>query len=86
MIGLIKRLLGRPIEKNASATAARAAHSRPRSATGAVLAQGRRPGAPGTAPQPEAAKGKGGESEFDPYNTGKFDRAASWERVRHSHR
>lgn len=84
MIGFIRRLFGRSVKNNeASAPAARAAHARPRSATGEVLAQARRTGASGKASK---TNGASGEQSFDPYNTGKFDRAASWERVRHSHR
>lgn len=84
MLGWVKGLFGRSNNDGSE----RAAHSRPRSATGTVLAQGRRPdAAAGSGSQERVpAQGDAGSAEFDPYNTGKFDRAASWERVRHSHR
>lgn len=78
MLGFVKRLFGK---RKSSAAPVRAAHSKPRSVTADLLAQGRREAAGQT-----AAKRTAENVEFDPYNTGKFDRAASWERVRHSHR
>jgi len=38
---------------------------------------------PGTERQPEVATSA---DEFNPYNTGKFDRSASWERISKSQR
>jgi hypothetical protein len=72
---------------------------RPRSATAAVLAKGprvrRTPAKPPAPPrlrekraafsldlEPEPAR----QEAFDPYNTGKFDRSASWERISRSQR
>lgn len=74
MIRFIKRLLG------SAEPAGRARGPRKRSATADVLANGPRPAEPG--PRGPASDG----SDFDPYNTGRFDRGASWERVRRSHR
>lgn len=74
MFGLVRRLFGKSRTKRSVSTA----YPRSRSATGDVLAQKRIPVAKSGA----AAHG----ADFDPYNTGKFDRAASWERVSHSHR
>lgn len=72
---------------------------RPRSATAAVLANGPRsrkappkPPAPPRLREPRAAFSLEREPEranqeaFDPYNTGKFDRSASWERISRSQR
>lgn len=73
MLGLVRRLFGKSRTKRSVSTA----YPRTRSATGDVLAQKR---------VPVVKNGAHGEAGFDPYNTGKFDRAASWERVSHSHR
>jgi hypothetical protein len=48
---------------------------RPRSATGHLFEK--RPG--GTDSRPNAAPSA--EGDFNPYNTGKFDRSASWDRI-----
>lgn len=83
MLGWVKRLFRRSNTNGSK----RAAQSRPRSATGALLTQSCRPNATTTgASQTPAGSQRAGSTEFDPYNTGKFDRAASWERVRNSHR
>lgn len=79
MLGILKRLFGGSKDKRAARPAGRT-HPYRRSATGHVLAQGRRQG------EGSNAKASAAEAGFDPYNTGKFDRAASWERVRHSQR
>jgi len=34
-----------------------------------------------TQPPPKPGSGAGKAGGFDPYNTGKFDRSASWERI-----
>lgn len=47
----------------------------PRSATSHLFAK--RP-PPGTQKSPKAASA---QTDFNPYNTGKFDRSASWERI-----
>jgi hypothetical protein len=57
---------------------------RPRSATARVLAsKSRKPSpsvrAPRQAPAPEEPAPL--EADFNPYNTGKFDRSASWDRI-----
>jgi hypothetical protein len=54
----------------------RPAAARPRSAT-AHLFEKRPPAADGKSPAGRAAA----ENDFNPYNTGKFDRSASWERI-----
>lgn len=65
--------------------------TRPRSATAQVLANAPRKPAPSSKPATKA-KAKAApsalnlddepdEPHFDPYNTGKFDRSASWERI-----
>ena len=50
---------------------------RPRSATAHLFdkspADGRRPNPPSSRPP--------SDNDFNPYNTGKFDRSASWERI-----
>lgn len=74
MLGMIKRWLGRNASSAPSAAANARQRSYPSSATGRVLASGRKqPAKPTAAEQPDAS--------FDPYNTGKFDRSASWERI-----
>jgi hypothetical protein len=57
---------------------------RPRSATAQVFTGKARksPTGPRTARQPSSPDdGEPLEPEFNPYNTGKFDRSASWERI-----
>ena len=52
----------------------------PRSATSQLLAK-RPPASAQTSPKATVAK-----NDFNPYNTGKFDRSASWERISKSQR
>ena len=49
--------------------------AQPRSATSHLFAK-RPPAGPQKAP-----KAASSQSDFNPYNTGKFDRSASWERI-----
>ena len=79
MLETIKRWLGRSASSVPSAAAAARQRSFPASATGQVLANGKKDK---TKP---AAAAKPDES-FDPYNTGKFDRSASWERMSNTRR
>jgi len=67
---------------------------RPTSATASVLSKGprARSAAPVT-PAPPKLPGDDGQTEasrpepaFDPYNTGKFDRSQSWERISRTQR
>lgn len=80
MLAMLKRLFG------GSRHRTEAAAPRRRSATGDVLARTRQPAPPDSRGGHRPAGGNAEADDFDPYNTGKFDRAASWERVRHSHR
>lgn len=80
MLAMLKRLFGGSRHRTETAK------SRRRSATGDVLARTRNPAPPDSRSPRKPAGGDAGTDDFDPYNTGKFDRAASWERVRHSHR
>ena len=50
-------------------------NKRPRSATAHLFDKR---AAPGNGKSPSAASAEG---DFNPYNTGKFDRSASWERI-----
>lgn len=78
MLAMLRRLFG--------GTRSRAAATpRRRSVTGDVLTRARQTAPTETRGQRDAPTAGTGD-DFDPYNTGKFDRAASWERVRHSHR
>jgi hypothetical protein len=49
--------------------------SRPRSATAHLFEKRAAPGQPSVKSNIEA------ENDFNPYNTGKFDRSASWDRI-----
>lgn len=49
--------------------------ARPRSATAHLF--DKRP----VEPQARTGKKPAGDNDFNPYNTGKFDRSASWERI-----
>ena len=51
------------------------ATARPRSATAHLFAKRAMQG------QPARKSGQNDETDFNPYNTGKFDRSASWERI-----
>lgn len=77
MFGLLKRLLGNSGHE--------AGHEARRSATADVLAHGVRT-PPKTKPRAAAAARTQADDAFDPYNTGKFDRSASWERISRTHR
>lgn len=77
MFGLLKRLLGDSDSRGADNRARR-------SVTADVLGNGVRSPAK-TKPRAGTAS-RGASDEFDPYNTGKFDRSASWERISRSHR
>lgn len=81
MLAMLKRLFGSTDSRKASAGPARR-----RSATGEILSRSREPVPASGASAKRQALGSADGGDFDPYNTGKFDRAASWERVRHSHR
>ena len=61
---------------------------RPRSATAHVFANGPRvkSGQQNKKAAPAAAAKTAPKGAFDPYNTGKFDRSASWERISRSQR
>jgi hypothetical protein len=57
---------------------------RPRAATAQVLAaKSRKPSTSPRVPRqaPASDDGEPLEPDFNPYNTGKFDRSASWERI-----
>jgi hypothetical protein len=77
MLETIKRWLGRSASSAPSAAAAARQRSFPASATGQVLANGKK-AKPAAAAKPDES--------FDPYNTGKFDRSASWERMSNTRR
>lgn len=79
MLEMIKRWLGRSASTVPSAAANARHRSFPASATGQVLANGQKNKAKAD------AAAKPGEN-FDPYNTGKFDRSASWERISNTQR
>jgi hypothetical protein len=80
MLNSIKRWLG--LEATESQTGTGAGNPRrPTSATAHVLTHGPRARNKKTATEDSTAAG-----EFDPYNTGKFDRSASWERISRSQR
>jgi hypothetical protein len=70
-----------------TARSSRPAHQPPRrtaSATAHLFAKNQGPVTKDAVAQPRGAKpapGKGKISDFNPYNTGKFDRSASWERI-----
>jgi hypothetical protein len=78
MIAFLKRLFG------TASDGARRGSTR-RSVTADVLANGPRTPAKS---KPRAAASSTGtaDEKFDPYNTGKFDRSASWERISRSQR
>lgn len=81
MFELFRRLLGRQRKTEPTSSDER---SRKRSVTAQILADGRAgsaTGSRGAAPKPGAAA-----ESFDPYNTGKFDRSASWERISRTQR
>jgi len=97
MLKVIKRWLG--WEGDALDFSGLQPPRRPRSATAAVLANGPRvrkvapkpPAAPRLRPNKaafslEIEQDKPRQEAFDPYNTGKFDRSASWERISRSQR
>jgi hypothetical protein len=79
MFGLLRKLLGD------SGRGAGNGHGARRSVTADVLAHGVRV-PPKTKTQSAAAAGGATDASFDPYNTGKFDRSASWERISRTHR
>lgn len=69
MLKLLRKLIGAD-----SGTDGTAERSKPRSATSEVLSKGvRLQGQPASKAAPA--------QEFDPYNTGAFDRGSSWERI-----
>lgn len=78
MLETIKRWLGRSASSAPSAAANAKQRSFPASATGQVLANGQK--------KAKAAAGSTPNENFDPYNTGKFDRSASWERISNTQR
>lgn len=97
MLKAIRRWLG--WEGNALDFSDMRPRRRPGSATAAVLANGPRARkAPPKPPAPprmrdgrasfslEIEPDKARPEAFDPYNTGKFDRSASWERISRSQR
>jgi hypothetical protein len=97
MLKAIKRWLG--WEGNALDFSDLPSQRHPRSATATVLANGPRVRqAPPKPPAPPRLRDKRGafsldlepeptrQEAFDPYNTGKFDRSASWERISRSQR
>lgn len=67
------------------------AHQRTASATAHLFVKKSGPATKGTTAtaRPAPQKGKAGSAanaDFNPYNTGKFDRSASWERISKSQR
>ncbi len=58
--------------------------AQPRSATARVRTN--RPQVRSTKRTVGSARDSASEADFDPYNTGKFDRSVSWERISHTQR
>ena len=92
MLNLIKRWLGWDDGSGMFDFSSIERPRRPSSATADVLTHGPRVKKPR---KPTAAKAKGlsldrgpdkPQPQFDPYNTGKFDRSASWERISRTQR
>ena len=96
MLKLLKRWLGREEDLEYFSPEDFKPRARPTSATAHVLAGSPRkppgkPAAPRGKPKPAATvkaappalnlDAAPEEPHFDPYNTGKFDRSASWERI-----
>jgi hypothetical protein len=79
MLEMIKRWLGRSASTAPTAAANARQRSFPASATGQVLSNGQKNKA-------KAAGAAKPDQSFDPYNTGKFDRSASWERMSNNRR
>jgi len=88
MLRLLKRWLGWE-DDDYSVAAELKARVRPRSATAQVLAKGprkdlgkrARPAPKRTGPEVVDFVEGAPDPAFDPYNTGKFDRGASWDRI-----
>lgn len=78
MIAFLKRLFG------AASDGTRRGATR-RSVTADVLANGPRTPAK-SKPRATASSAGAPDDSFDPYNTGRFDRSASWERISRSQR
>lgn len=93
MLRLLKRWLGWEVESEYFDPDEFRTGSRPRSATAHILSSGQRKPAPkakAPAQRSDAApldfEAEPAEPHFDPYNTGKFDRSASWERISKNNR
>jgi len=89
MLTLIKRWLGWEQESNTHSSGRGSVRGRPGSATSHLFGKDSpamrktsntgkfRAGGAATGPKPSARA----KDDFDPYNTGKFDRGASWEKI-----
>jgi hypothetical protein len=91
MLRLLKRWLGWEEDSDYFDPEEFRAGSRPRSATAQILANGqRKPVAKPPVQRGDAApldfEAEAAEPQFDPYNTGKFDRGASWDRISKNNR
>jgi hypothetical protein len=71
MLKLLRKLIGAD-----SGTGSAPESAKPRSATSEVLMKGVR-----LQGEASASKSAAQAPEFDPYNTGAFDRGSSWERI-----
>ena len=93
MLRLLKRWLGWEEESEYFDPDEFRTGSRRRSATAHILGSSqRKPPSTPTAPvqrrdaAPLDFEAEAAEPQFDPYNTGKFDRSASWERISKNNR
>lgn len=89
MLTWLKRWLGKTEESEYFDPEDFKTGSRPKSATAQILASG--PRKPQPKPQRRDAapldfEAEPAEPHFDPYNTGKFDRSASWEKISKNNR
>lgn len=90
MLRFLKRWFGRESDEGLHAPPRVKRPARPRSTTADVLSK--RPGTEPAARKPKPAPKRRGadtldfpedepDPKFDPYNTGKFDRSARWDRI-----
>ncbi|HEY5568453.1 MAG TPA: hypothetical protein VIM81_14595 [Gammaproteobacteria bacterium] len=92
MLRLLKRWLGLEEDSEYFDPNDFRVEARPKSATARVLTTGPRKAQPKAKPKARVAppaldfEEEPAEPPFDPYNTGKFDRSASWEKISKNNR